>query len=156
MDTTEYNTLLTALAAVPAPRHARGQRHAWQHLLVIIAALVNHHQSARAITQWAQFHVSALRAVLPHLHRLPSESTILRTLRCMDVQCLEHQLARLVLTQPPVPNDLGAAPPTCWQGQPVDGKWGRTATAHGARTPLLSVVQHDTGQTLAQIKVSAR
>ena len=40
MDTTEYNTLLTALAAVPAPRHARGQRHAWQHLLVIIAALV--------------------------------------------------------------------------------------------------------------------
>ena len=74
----------------------------------------------------------------------------------MDVECLEHQLARLVLTQPPVPDDPGAAPPTCWQGQAVDGKWVRTATAHGARTLLLRVVQHDTGQTLAQTKVSAR
>ena len=74
----------------------------------------------------------------------------------MDVECLEHQLARLVLTQPPVPDDPGAAPPTCWQGQAVDGKWVRTATAHGARTLLLRVVQHDTGQTLARTKVSAR
>ncbi len=158
MDTTEYTTLLAALEAVPDPRHARGQRHPWQHLLLIIAAaLASNHQSARAIAQWAQFHVAALRVALPRLHRLPSASTILRTLRCIDVQNLEHQLARLALSKPPVPDDPGAAPPRPgWQGQAVDGKWVRTATAHGARTLLLSVVQHDTAQTRAQTNVRAR
>lgn len=157
MDQPQYSTLLAALEAVPDPRHARGQRHAWPHLLLIIAAgLASNHQSARAIAQWAQLHASALRAMLPCLHRLPSESTILRTLRCIDVQNLEHQVARLV---PPVPTPARTAPPPrrpAIQGQAVDGKWVRTATAHGARTLLLSVVQHATGRTLAQAKVGMR
>lgn len=160
MDTPEANTLLAALEAVPAPRCARGQRHPWQHLLLIIAAaFASNHQSARAIAQWAQFHVAALRVALPRVHRLPSASTILRTLRCIDVEHLEHPLARLVLTTPPVPDDPGDATPAlrpCWQGHAVDGKWVRTATAHGARTLLLRVVQHDTAQTRAPTNVRAR
>ncbi len=160
MDEPQYSTLLAALTHVPDPRCARGQRHPWRHLLLIIAAaLASNHQSARAIAQWTQLHAAALRAALPRLHRLPSESTILRTLRCIDVDSLEQQLARLVLTRPPAPQDAGdapAAPCTRWQGQAVDGKWVRTATAHGARTLLLSIVHHHTGQTLAQAKVGAR
>src|SRR3712207_6630580 len=160
MDQPQYSTLLDALAAMPDPRHARGQRHPWRHLLLIIAAgLASNHQSARAITQWAQLHASALRATLPCLHRLPSESTILRTLRCIDVHSLEHHLARVEPAGPPVPTPAHAAPrprrPPI-QGQAVDGKWVRTATAHGARTLLLSVVQHATGRTLAQAKVAAQ
>jgi len=145
---------------VPDPRHTCGQRHPWQHLLLIIAAgLASHHQSARAIAQWAQLHASALRATLPCLHRLPSESTILRSLRCTDVHNLEYQLARLVPPLPPVSTPAPAAPPPrhpTIQGQAVDGKWVRTATAHGARTLLLSVVQHTMGRTLAQAKVGMR
>lgn len=154
MDTAKYSTLLDALRHVPDPRAARGQRHPWRHLLrIIAAALASNHQSARAITQWAQFHAVALRTALPHLRRLPSESTILRTLRCIDVERLEHQLARLVPLVPPVPTPAPVAPPPrqpTIQGQAVDGKWVRTATAHGARTLLLRVVQHATGRTLAQ------
>ncbi len=160
MDEPQYSTLLDALAHVPDPRQARGQRHPWQHLLLIIAAgLATNHQSARAIAQWAQLHASALRARLPQLHRLPSESTILRTLRSIDVHSLEQQLARLVPPLPPGPTPMRAAPPPrrpAIQGQAVDGKWIRTATAHGARTLLLSVVQHGTGRTLAQAKVGTR
>jgi len=77
----------------------------------------------------------------------------------MDVQHLEHQLARLVPPAPPVPTPAPAAPPPrrpTIQGQAVDGKWVRTATAHGARTLLLSVVQHATGRTLAQAKVGTQ
>jgi predicted transposase YbfD/YdcC len=160
MDTTKYSTLLAALEAVPDPRQARGQRHPWRHLLLISAAgLASNHHSARALAQWAQFHAATLRAILPNLRRLPSESTILRALRSMDVQRLEHQLAQLVLAEPTTPDEADAAPAparTCVQGQAVDGKWVRTATAHGARTLLLSVVHHHTGRTLAQAKVAAQ
>jgi predicted transposase YbfD/YdcC len=145
---------------VPDPRQARGQRHPWRHLLLISAAgLASNHHSARALAQWAQFHAATLRAILPNLRRLPSESTILRALRSMDVQRLEHQLAQLVLAEPTTPDEADAAPAparTCVQGQAVDGKWVRTATAHGARTLLLSVVHHHTGRTLAQAKVAAQ
>ncbi len=160
MDQPQYSTLLAALEAVPDPRHARGQRHPWSLLLLIIAAgLASNYQSARAITQWAQLHASALRATLPGLQWLPSESTILRTLRCVDVHSLEHQLTRLLPSVSPLPTHPHTAPPPRRpriQGRAVDGKWVRTATAHGARTLLLSVVQHATGRTLAQAKVGTR
>ncbi len=72
MDQPQYSTLLAALEAVPDPRQTRGQRHPWRHLLLIIAAdLASNYQSARAMTQWAQLHASALRATLPGLQRLP-------------------------------------------------------------------------------------
>jgi predicted transposase YbfD/YdcC len=50
---------------------------------------------------------------------------------------------------------VARAPRPRWQGQAVDGTWVRTAPAHGARTLLLSVVQHGTGRTLVQAKVAA-
>ncbi len=159
MDTAQYSTLLDALIQVPDPRHARGQRHPWPHLLLIIAAgLASNHQSARALAQWAQLHAATLQAMLPKLRRLPSASMILRALRCMDVHRLEHYLAQLAIAQPAVLDDgaAAAAPPRSHvQGQAVDGMWVRTATAHGARTLLLSIVQHGTGRTLAQTKVAA-
>ncbi len=159
MDTAQYSTLLDALIQVPDPRHARGQRHPWPHLLLIIAAgLASNHQSARALAQWAQLHAATLQAMLPKLRRLPSASMILHALRCMDVHRLEHYLAQLAIAQPAVLDDgaAAAAPPRSHvQGQAVDGKWVRTATAHGARTLLLSIVQHGTGRTLAQTKVAA-
>jgi hypothetical protein len=55
-------------------------------------------QNIRAIAQWANLHAATLRAALPTLTSLPSESTLLRTARQIDVGILETAIAQL--TQP--------------------------------------------------------
>src|SRR5262245_7268466 len=78
----QYSTLLSALAHVPDPRKARGKRYPWTLLLtIIVAGLASNYQTASAIAHWASLHASELHAALPNLVRLPSASTLLRTLR---------------------------------------------------------------------------
>ena len=154
----QYTSLLDALAAVPDPRKARGKRFAWTLLLTLLAAgLASGHQTAHAIAQWVGLHASALRAALPALTRLPSESTLLRTLRLIDVTVLEQAVARV--TQPQQPADTTASQVitpagTRLQAQAVDGKVVRGATNCGAPTHLVSLVQHGSGVTLAQVAVA--
>jgi predicted transposase YbfD/YdcC len=160
MDQTQYSTLLEVLAVIPDPRKARGKRHAWPLLLTLIAAgLASGQQTAHAIAQWVVLQAHHLRAALPELSRLPSESTLLRTLRQIDVAVLEAAVARL--TQPHTDADTTQSQVvtpcgTVLQAQAVDGKALRGATNCGAPTHLVSLVQHGRGVTLAQAAVARK
>lgn len=154
----QYNSLMEALAVIPDPRQARGKRFAWALLLTLLAAgLSSGHQTAHAIAQWVTLQAITLRAVLPALPRLPSESTLLRTLRLIDVAVLEQVVAGL--TRPQTTADTTASQVitpcgTRLQAQAVDGKTLRRASNCGAPTHLVSLVQHGNGVTLAQAAVA--
>lgn len=154
----QYNSLMEALAVIPDPRKARGKRFAWTLLLTLLAAgLASGHQTAHAIAQWVTLQAVTLRAALPALTRLPSESTLLRTLRLIDVAVLEQAVAGL--TRPQASADTTASQVvtpcgTLLQAQAVDGKTVRGATNCGAPTHLVSLVQHGSGVTLAQAAVA--
>jgi predicted transposase YbfD/YdcC len=160
MDQPQYSSLLDALAVVPDPRKARGKRYPWLLLLTVLAAgLASGHQTARAIAQWVRLHADKLKAALPQLVRPPSESTLLRTLRLVDVAVLEAALARLHAPQTPeqlAPSTVVTPLGTRLQAQAVDGKTLRGATACGDPTHLVSLVQHGSGTTLAQVEVAAK
>lgn len=156
----QYSTLLAAVQAVPDPRQARGKRYSWALLLtLILAALASNYQTARAMAHWAHLQADALRAALPELTRIPSENTLRRVLRRLDVATLEAQLAQFVATLPSSATYAGCRitpQGELLQGQALDGKAVRTATAHGTRTHLVSLVTHTTGQTLAQRAVATK
>ena len=100
MNQKQYSTLMDALCAIPDPRKARGKRHAWAILLTLLAAgLASTQQTAHASAQWVKLHADQLRTALPNLTRLPSESTLLRTLHQIDVTILEAAVASLTHPQ---------------------------------------------------------
>ena len=156
----QYSTLLAAVQAVPDPRKARGKRYAWAVLLtIIVAGLASNYQTARAIAQWVRLHFAAWQAAIPELHRAPSESTLLRTLRLLDVAVLEHYIAAFVADLPEpngYPGCIITPQGEIIQGQALDGKTVRTTSVHGNRTHLVSQVTHGSGRTLAQIAVAAK
>lgn len=150
MDQHEYSSLAAALADVPDPRHARGTRHPWSLILVLIAAaLVSGQRNVRAIGQWvAERQEDLLDLLQPPRRQLPSTPTLRRALRVIDLTALEQRIA--ASTRPtPAP-----APPGRWVGQAVDGKAVRGANRHGARVHLVSLVRHDDGVVLGQVGVA--
>jgi predicted transposase YbfD/YdcC len=153
MDHPQYSTLLDALRHVPDPRHARGKRHTWTFILGVIAsALLSQQRSAAAIAQWAYEHRQVLVAAFcPPRPRVPSEATIRRALRQVDVGFLEAQLARLQ-TQPR--HARARAGERRLQGYAVDGKYVRGAGTHGCRTLLVSLVRHRDGRVMTQRAVA--
>jgi predicted transposase YbfD/YdcC len=154
----QYTSLLEALAVVPDPRKARGKRYPWLLLLTLLAAgLASGQQTARAIAHWLRLHADELKAALPQLVRIPSESTLLRTLRLVDVGVLEAALAGLTAPQAPqqaAPSEVVTPLGTRLQALAVDGKTLRGASACGSPTHLVSLVQHGSGTTLAQVAVA--
>jgi predicted transposase YbfD/YdcC len=146
---------------VPDPRHARGKQLEWSLLGGVIAGgLLSNHRTPAAIMQWARQHAALLLAVFrPARGRLPSESTIRRTLRQVDITALEAHRARVAAAPsssaapvPPVNAPPSAVPP--FQGQAVDGKYLRGVGAHGQPLELVSLVAHGSGQVLAQTAVA--
>jgi predicted transposase YbfD/YdcC len=98
-----------------------------------------------------------LQAALPGAPRLPRESTILRTLRQIDPTTLEQHVARFVTGLPSATDHTGCIitpQGEILQGHALDGKAVRTASAHGTRTHLVSLVQHESAVTVAQTKVA--
>jgi predicted transposase YbfD/YdcC len=73
----------------------------------------------------------------------------------VDVAALEQQLAHYTLSlQAAAPHQCVISPHgEVLQGQALDGKAVRGACAHGVPTHLVSLVQHATGLTLAQVAV---
>jgi predicted transposase YbfD/YdcC len=124
---------------VPDPRKARGKQLEWPFLWGVIAsALLSNHRTATAIAQWATQQAALLLAAFrPARGRIPSESTIRRTLRQVDITALEQHLAQVAPPAPPTP-----APAAALQGQAVDGKYLRGVGAHGAQRELVSLVAH--------------
>jgi predicted transposase YbfD/YdcC len=145
---------------IPDPRKARGRRYAWPLVLTLLAAgLASGQQTIRAIAQWVHLHADTLRAALPSLTTLPSESTLLRTARQIDVGILETAIAQLTQPHTDAEEAAGQVVTPCGtilQSQAVDGKTLRGTTACGVSTHLVSLVQHGSGTTLAQDQVAQK
>jgi predicted transposase YbfD/YdcC len=137
------------LADVPDPRQARGKRHAWSLILILIgAALLSGPRNVRAIGQWVAERRGGLVELLrPPQGRLPSTPTLRRALRAVDVAALEQRIAASA-RQAPAPAPRG------WIGQAVDGKAVRGANLHGAQVHPVSLVRHGDGVVLGQVRVA--
>jgi len=85
---------------------------------VVTLALINQQNSLRQIPAWAQGLDWHSRQRLPlRCHQVPSEATIRRVLRDLDVRCLTSAV------QAWVEEVLAANFPTAhWQGLSIDGK----------------------------------
>lgn len=160
MDTGQYSTLMDALTDIPDPRKRRGKRHAWLHLLtMLVAGLATGYQSARAIAQWAKLHADELRRLVPDLQQIPSESTLLRTLRQIDGALLDRLVTIYTASLPTATDQAGCIVTLhgeVLQGQALDGKTVRGASAHGDKTHLVSLVQHGSAVTVAQTEVATK
>ena len=106
---------------MPDPRQARGKPLEWTFLWGVIAsALLSNHRTPAAIAQWARQQAHLLVATFrPARGRVPSESTIRRTLRQVDISALEQQLAQVAWRPRTPPADT--VPTPSLQGQAVDG-----------------------------------
>lgn len=152
MDQAQYSTLIDALRHIPDPRHARGKQLEWTMILGVIAcALLCQQRSIAAIADWVEHHHTLLlSAFRPARQRVPSEATLRRALRAVDVLALEQQLHALTQT-PPLPP---VQPGTATRGYAVDGKYVRGAGAHGHPVLLVSLVNHASAHVLGQVAVA--
>jgi predicted transposase YbfD/YdcC len=88
---------------------------------------------------------------------MPSESTVRRVLRQVDVAQLEQYLAEYgqhLALQHPAPPSLVTSRGEALRGQALDGKEVRGVRAHGRPLHLLSLVEHRSGQVLGQRAVA--
>ena len=89
---------LAGLQRIPDPRQRRGQRYAWETLLLVIcAALVSGQQTGAAIAQWIVEHAVEWQAWAPTTAgRVPSAATTRRGLRLVDVGQLDQALGNWI------------------------------------------------------------
>jgi hypothetical protein len=161
MDPSKYTTLVEALQSVPDPRHARGKRYPWRFLLTLIAAaLASGQKTVNAIADWVQLHADELKESLkPPKGRLPSGSTFYRTVRKVNLAALEAQLsdfAKPLAKEKAQQATITTSEGQVLQGQALDGKEMLGSQAHGQPLTLVSLVQHGTGITLAQVETDAK
>ena len=142
--------MLAGVQMVPDPRKAQGKRLEWSFLWgVITSALLWNQRTPAAIAQWACDQATLLLAAFHPAHgRVPSESTIRRTLRHVDIGALEQHLAQVAPLGAP---GSDASPPAPLQGQAVDGNYLRGVGAHGQPLQLVSLVEHASGRVRAQV-----
>jgi predicted transposase YbfD/YdcC/urease gamma subunit len=161
MDQEEYSTLLQVLQGIPDPRKARGQRYSWLLLLALVsAALASGQKSGHAIAHWVSLHAVELRERLrPPRASMPSESTLGRALRDLDISVLEQRLARhaeYLAARSTPQGTIATASGEVLQGQALDGKEVRGVRAYGQPLHLLGLVQHGSGRVLAQVAIEAK
>jgi predicted transposase YbfD/YdcC len=155
----QYSAMLETFKDVPDPRRRPNRLYPWQLLWALIsAALASDCQTPAAIARSLKEHRDELFAVLPpSLIRLPSESTIRRTLSCVDATKLDAALSLLPTLSPAAPVQApGAAPPTSLAGLAIDGKSVRGVTRDGHPCQLVSLVEHTSATVVAQEQVSRK
>ena len=161
MSTMNYITLAEALAQVPDPRAAHGQRYEWLFLLVVIgAALMSGKKTLLEINSWVQAHGDELKTTLqPKKGRVPSLGTLRRVVCDVAITKLEAALSKFQLG---LLNETGDAGTLLTQdgrelhGLALDGKTVRGASAHGELIHLVSLVHHGSGLVLDQDKASKK
>ena len=161
MDQPQYSTLMDALKQVPDPRKARGKQYPWSLLLALACgALVSGQKTGHAIAHWIALHAAELQERLrPPRGRLPSESTLRRMLRTIDVQALERQLTGYtegLAAEASKTSTITSPTGEKLQGQAVDGKELRGVRAHGHPLYLVSLTCHGSGIVLAQTAVAQK
>jgi predicted transposase YbfD/YdcC len=90
---------------------------------------------------------------------MPSESTLRRALRNLDISVLEQRLARhaqYLAAQAAVQGAIVTTTGEVLQGQAMDGKEVRGVRAYGQPLHLLSLVQHGSGRVLSQVAIEAK
>lgn len=128
------------LKRIPDPRHRRGQRYAWETLLLVIcAALVSGQQTGAAIAQWVVEHAGEWQAWAPTTAgRIPSAATVRRALRLVDAAAVERALGAWVSgcldDSETELRDL-ARPPPALRAVALDGKAVRGAQTHKPMAP---------------------
>lgn len=148
MDERKYSTLVDALKSVPDPRQPQGKRHDWTLILTLIGcAMLSGQLNGRAIAQWVREHAEEL---ITHLHPsrtyLPSESTLRRALRSVDVTCLEAAIAALAPDSDRETPSLRAVA--------GDGKAVRGAGRAGDPLMVVALADHSTGRVVVQDAVA--
>lgn len=157
----EPASLLAYLVRIPDPRKARGQRYEWLYLLTLIAvAMLNGESTLVGISQWVSTHGTELvQSLRPACRRTPSLSTLRRVLCRVSVGALEAAVGAYVRSLQVERGELGSITTQTGmrlQGQAVDGKTVRCATAHGPVVHLVAVVSHEDGLVLRQQNVRAK
>ena len=161
MDQEECSTLLDVLQGIPDPRKARGQRYPWLLLLALVsAALASGQRGGHAVAHWVSLHAAELRERLqPPRASMPSESTLGRAVRDLDISELEQRLARhaqYLAAQRVKQGTITTESGEVLQGQAMDGKEVRGVRAYGQPLHLLSLAQHGSGCVLAQVAIEAK
>jgi hypothetical protein len=154
LTTAQMEDLHARLRALPACRHARGQRHPQATVLTIaIAAALAGSRSYTALAEWAaRLTQSQLKRLRARYNRRtghfepPSEPTIRRVLQSVDVGRLDASLGDWL---------LGVAAED--EAVAVDGKALRGAVrADGTQVHLLSALLQGQGVTVAQREIPAK
>lgn len=158
MDLKKYSSVSEALSEVPDPRKARGQRYGWGMVMtVLVWAVACGQRTVHGIADWVTLHrESLIEEMGVHHSRLPSESTLRRALRQVDVEAVEERLRDFNdgLAARVAPESPGAV---CSKvGWAIDGKAVRGAGHHGRRLCLVACVEHGTARVLDQIAVDTK
>ena len=154
-----YSGMLERFKDVPDPRIRPNRIYPWPFLWGLIgAAMASACQTPAAIARWIKEHHDELLAALPpSLVRLPCESTIRRTLACVDANRLDAALTLLPTPVSPAPvQEAPADPATSLVGQAIDGKSVRGVTRDGHPCLLVSLVEHGSATVLAQEQVARK
>ncbi|MDQ2996707.1 MAG: ISAs1 family transposase [Chloroflexota bacterium] len=163
MDRTQSTTLMEVLTQVPDYRKRKGRQHRWLTLLSLIAAaMASAQHTPQAIARWVrEQRADRFAALPPTVSRLPSGSTIRRTLARLDVTALETALAAFQPPAAPVPTPmLPAAPvptppaPIPFQGLALDGNAVRGVGRAGHPCHLVALVQHGNARVLGHVEVA--
>ncbi len=145
--------LTAILAQIPDPRAARGCRHPWTALLLlVVVGLLSGANSQRALARWAEYAGWArLRRLGFARRRRPSQPTLHRLLRDVDIDQVERLLGSWL-------QQVHAA----WRhsakrwvdGIALDGKTLRGARRLGAADAhLLTACGHRDGLVLGQVAI---
>lgn len=142
--------LIAAFAGVPDPRRRRGRRYPLPFLLgALVLALLCNCDTLEAVGQWCAEQREVLAAQFPgQRFHTPTGSLYRRLLPRLSVAHLEAALAVWVR------GSLAAAAdePVALDGKAVRG----AGTAEQAAPHLLSASTHRSGETLVQVRVSAK
>jgi predicted transposase YbfD/YdcC len=154
MDTT-VPSLREMLAQVPDPRKARGQRHPWAALLLLlVVGLLSGANSQRAVARWGHAAPRRWRQCLGFTRpQGPSQPTLQRLLRTVDIGPLEAVLGEWLQQVRAAWRQSAAR----WlDGIAIDGKTLRGARRLGAAEPhLLSACCQRFGVVLGEVPVPA-
>jgi predicted transposase YbfD/YdcC len=164
-DITRPASLVEYLATIPDPRSRRGRRYEWVFLLTLMAsAMMTGESTLVGMSQWIVAHEQDLVQWLqPKRRRVPSLATLRRALCRVELSAVEQAVGAYLQGRRLDMGESGQVVTLTGerlQGQAVDGKTVRCATAHtapqGTATHLVAVVSHENGLVLKQANAPAK